>query len=338
MFRKLFVVFLTLGLILTAGYSSQRRGDIPYATLEKAYANQESEFLNLSDGLRIHYQDEGPENADAIVLVHGFSASLHTWGAWVEDLKQTHRVVRIDLPGHGLSRCAETGGIGINQFVAVVDDVTEQLGLDKFTIAGSSMGGATAWNYALAHPSKLEGLVLVGASGWPASAEDAQNSPFIFKLLEHSAARNLVKDLDLTSMIRSALHDSFANPSLVTDDMVERYSALSRAPCHRDAILELTVEREDRPVASNQIFQGLNLPTLILHGEQDNLVPVSGGKKFLNAIDGATAHFYPGVGHLPHEEISSETLIDLRSFLDFNQPSRSGADGAPIEMVLAEDG
>jgi pimeloyl-ACP methyl ester carboxylesterase len=315
MFRSLVAIVVTLTIVLGAGWFAMRRADIPYDRLESLYAGSDSEFMPLGDDVRIHYRDVGPRDGKVLVLVHGFSASLHTWEPWIKHLARDYRVVALDLPGHGLSRCFADEPAGIGQFVDVIDRVTGQLGIEHFTLAGSSMGGHTAWNYALAHPEKLDGLVLVDASGWPSTEDEAKSSPIVFKLLANPVARNVMKDLDMSGLIRSGLEDSFSDTTRVTDAMVERYAALGRAPCHREAILGLMTRRGDRRDASDAVLAPITTPTLILQGAADNLVPAAHGEKFHAAIAGSTFKLYADVGHLPQEEVPAESLADLRAFL-----------------------
>lgn len=309
-----------------------RRPDIPFDTLEAAYANAESRLAVAGENRRIHYRDQGPEDAPVLVLVHGFSASLHTWTPWARRLSDDYRIVSLDLPGHGLTRGFDPETVGIDVFVESIDTVADELDLEQFTLIGSSMGGNTAWSYALQRPERLEGLVLVAASGWPRSDEEMKSRPFVFRLLENRLGRAIVKDLDMSSMIRSGLEDSFADPSLVTDAMVERYSALSRAPGHREALLRL-VSLSDRNLATPEKMQALDLPVLVMQGDKDNLVPPRHGKAFAEAIPGAKLLWYENVGHLPQEEIASRSAADLRDFLESRvyppTPVESETTGAP---------
>ena len=315
MLKNIIGILAIIFAVLAVGWLAMKRSDIPYETLEIAYANDASEFILLDDGLKVHYRDEGLIDGPTIVLVHGFSASLHTWEGWVSDLKSDHRVISLDLPAHGLTGAPENYPMGIDQFVKVVHELTNYLGTEQFAIAGSSMGGATGWAFAQDHPEKVEGLILVGASGWPSSEDDKANEPFVFKLLANPTARWLIKDLDMTSLILSGLQDSFVDQSFVTNDMVNRYSSMSRAPGHRSAILRLMSDPSARRDATAEIMSGFTMPTLVMHGVQDNLVPVSAGRKFGTTIPGAEMIAYEDVGHLPQEEITDQTLADLRKFL-----------------------
>lgn len=316
MFTRFLAVLITLGVILFAGWMTLRRDDISYDRLEKIYASADSRYLALGEDVRIHFRDLGPRDAPVIVLVHGFSASLHTWEPWVTDLRRDHRVISLDLPGHGLSRCIDNDEIGMAQFVDVIDRLTRALKVERFTLIGNSMGGAAAWNYALSHPDRLDALVLVDASGWPQTGEDGKGRPLVFRLLDIPLARAAMKDLDLSSLIRSGLQDSFADPAFVTDEMVDRYASLARAPCHREALLSLSAGRDSRSPATAERLSAIAAPTLVMHGAEDNLIPASHGERFAAAIPGAELKLYPDVGHLPQEEIAAQSVADLRAFLN----------------------
>ena len=313
MLRRTLAVGLTIVAVLAAGWLALRRADIPYDTLEMVYAPPDSQFMTLDDGLKVHFTDTGPQDRSAIVLVHGFSASLHTWEAWKTDLELDYRIITLDLPGHGLSRADDPSAANIDRFVEVVHAVTQQLGVEQFTLAGNSMGGNTAWQYALAHPETLDGRGLVAASGWPEEADEGDDSPFIFTLLSNPIARAVLKDLDMTSLTRSGLESSYADPAFVTDELVERYVALSRAPGHRATLLAIMAG--DRVLATPETVSQISVPTLMIWGREDNLVPVSGAQKFGDAITGSQVIIYDNIGHLPQEEHAAQSIADLRAFM-----------------------
>ena len=313
MLRRLLTVLIIFLLILAAGWLALRRADIPYQSLEKVYTSPSSEFLTLSDGLKIHYRDEGKRDAGVLVLTHGFGASLHTWEPWVERLGDRYRIVSLDLPGHGLSRSPDNDKMDPGYFGEAIAEMTAQMDIDKFVLVGNSMGGATAWQFALEYPDRLEGLVLVAASGWP-SAEDDE-PPLIFRLLGNPVARALLKDLDTSALVKSGLEGSFVDQGFVTDDMIERYVSLARAPGHREGILAMSTQRDDRVTATEDLVGRITVPTLILHGREDNVVPVEGAGKFAAGIAGSEQIIYDGVGHLPQEEIADRSAVDLHDFL-----------------------
>ena len=121
----------------------------------------------LANGIELDVVDEGPRDAPAIVLLHGSNADLHTWQAWVDGLRGDYRVIRFDQRGHGLTGPGARDSYALEDFVADLDLVVDELGLERFVLGGNSMGGWIAAGYAMEHPGRLDGLVLVDAAGAP---------------------------------------------------------------------------------------------------------------------------------------------------------------------------
>lgn len=308
-----------LVVLAVVGWFALRTPDIPYAELERKYANAESEYMGVPGGIRAHYRDQGNPDGPVLVMVHGFSASLHTWEPWVERLGNDYRIVTLDLPGHGLTRAPEGYQPSIQGYADFVNTVTERLGLHDFTLIGSSMGGATSWVYALEHQEKLNGLVLVGAAGWPETREESDQGPAVFKLLANPVGRAVLGRLDSTEMVRGGLRSAFEpTPDMADDAMVERYVDLARAPGHRDIIFGLMTSYQERPVATEEKLAALSVPTLVMHGDTDNLVPANHGEKFNQAIPGSTLIMYEKTGHVPMEQIADKSAADLRAWLEAN--------------------
>lgn len=303
-------------LVLGGAYFALKRPDVPYETLTTEYANQASQFIDLPGGIRMHFRDQGPSTpAPTLLLIHGFSASLHTWEPWVERLSGDYRIISLDLPGHGLTSAPAGYQASIEAFRDAVHAFVTARGIERFSIAGSSMGGNVAWQYALAHPEQVESLILVGASGWPDTRAEAQDEPTIFKLLRNPVLGPLMRDLDNTQLARQGLQASFYDPSLATDEMVQRYVRLARAPGHRDILLQITLGFRERNYATTERLAGITMPTLILHGDTDRLVPVEHGRQFHEAIAGSQFVEYAQTGHIPHEERAEESAMAVRQFL-----------------------
>lgn len=288
--------------------------DIPYPTLEARYASPASRYMDLPGDLRVHYRDEGPRDAPAVVLVHGFAASLHAWEPWVQRLSPDYRVVSLDLPGHGLTRAPEDYQASGDRSVAVVDQLTRRLGVERFVLGGNSMGGGVAWNYALAHPDRLRGLVLVDAAGWPDPARDRRDAPMVFKLLANPVGRYVLRNTDPALMAERGLKQAYGDERLVTDALVTRYVELARAPGHR-AIL--TGGRGGAgKVVTPETFRAIRTPTLVMTGEKDALIPAAHARGFAGAIPGAKLVVYPEGGHVPMEQLPDRSAADLKAFLE----------------------
>ncbi|UAL10689.1 alpha/beta fold hydrolase [Caulobacter segnis] len=306
--RGLATALLLIVVLATVGWLLMRRPDIPYATLEARYGYADSRYMDLPDGVRAHYRDLGPRDAPVIVLVHGFAASTHAWDGWAKPLSQDYRVVMLDLPGHGLTRTSDHYVFGPDSLEAAVDGVTRGLGLTRFTLVGHSMGGEVAWTYALDHADRVQRLVLIDAAGWP---NEGLGGGMVFKFLSNPVGRRVLKEIEIRPLMTQALRSAYVDPKLVTPALVERYVALGRAPGHRDIMLG----QRPRRVASAPDLSAVHVPTLIVFGQEDRVIPPADGQKFRQAIPGATLILYPGVGHVPMEQIPERSVSDLKAWL-----------------------
>lgn len=315
----LLVIVGVIALLLTGGYFALKRPDIPYQTLAVRYENSASRYVDLPGGVRMHYRDQG--EGPTLLLIHGFSASLHTWEPWVERLATgedrigDYRIISIDLPGHGLTRAPAGYQASIEVFRDVVAEFVRSQSLQRFAIAGSSMGGNVAWEYALAHPARVEALILVDSSGWEETREEFADEPTIFKLLRNPVIGPLMRDLDNTRLIRQGLEASFGDPEFVDRAMVQRYSELARAPGHRDILLQMTLGFRSRNYATPERLAPLRMPVLILSGDQDRLVPPDHARQFHDAIAGSELVMFEGIGHIPQEEAPDQSAMAVHEFL-----------------------
>jgi pimeloyl-ACP methyl ester carboxylesterase len=309
--------FLVLGLavLLAGAYLALRRPDIPFKTLEAKYANSASRYLDLPSGVHMHYRDQGNAKGPVLVLVHGFSASLHTWEPWVGLLGGQYRIITLDLPGHGLTRAPADYQPSIDAYADLVAQATARLNAPRFVLAGNSMGGGVAWNLATRYPERLNGLVLVDSAGWPHEGANAR-TPLAFKLLRFPIARALGQQLDTSPIVAAGLKDAFHNKALVDQAMIDRYVELGRGEGHRALIMRLQTGRKPMTVDQAKALLGtIKIPTLVMHGQDDALIPVADGKALAGTIPGASLILYPDTGHIPMEEKAAQSAADLDAWL-----------------------
>lgn len=317
MFRSMRLIILGLAALCLSACVA---GDIPYEELEARYGNEASRYLDLPNGLRVHYRDQGsPDAPVTLVMVHGFAASLHAWEPWVARLEGDYRLVSLDLPGHGLTRAPEGYQSSPEGQVEVVDALAAELGLPPFVLAGNSMGGGVAWRYALAHPEKVRGLVLVNAAGWPQSAEGegeggGDSRPMVFKLLENPLGRSLLRNLDPRPLAGRGLRQAYGDEALVTPELIDRYVELARAPGHR-AILTDPRRRGGGEAVTPETFAAIRVPTLVMVGALDQVIPAERGAGFAQGVPGARLITYADGGHVPMEQLPDRTAEDLRAFV-----------------------
>jgi pimeloyl-ACP methyl ester carboxylesterase len=307
------LALIGLAALLAGGaYFALKRADIPYETLAARYESAASRYVDLPGGVRMHYRDEGQTAGPTLLLIHGFSASLHTWEPWAVRLGDRYRILSLDLPGHGLTRAPAGYQASMEAFRDAVAEFARSQGLTRFALAGNSMGGNVAWEYALAHPDQVEGLILVDSSGWPQTS--GINSPML-ELMRNPTLRPVLRDLDNSNMFRQGLGNSFANPALADDAMITRYSELSRAPGHRDILVQLTLGFGARNHATAERLAPLSMPVLILWGDQDRLIPPEHAQLFHEAIPQSELVMLENVGHIPQEEAADESAAAVDEFL-----------------------
>lgn len=292
------------------------RPDIPYETLEQRYAVATSRYADLPGGFRAHYRDDGPRDAPVVVLVHGFGDSFLSWEGWIKVLARDYRVITVDLPGHGLTRAPKGYAPSAADQVKFVTDLVKAAGVDRYAIAGSSMGGGVAWRTALADKDNVWSLILVDAAGWP----NASSAPptFAFKLLTSPVGRFYLETAETRPITSESLKANFVNTVIVTPAFVERWVAVQRAPGHRPILMQAL--GGDASPATAETLAGISAPTLVLWGEQDKMLEVRSAHRFAEAIPGAKLITYPDVGHLPQLEIPEKSVEDARVFLQSTRP------------------
>lgn len=281
--------------------------DRPRAELEAHWLASPSDLVELA-GTRVHVRDEGPRDAPAIVLLHGFGSSLQTWDAWAAALRDRRRVLRIDLPGHGLSGPDSSGDYSDARSHAILDALLDARGLSRVALVGHSIGGRIAWSYAAARPARVERLVLVAPDGFASPGFEYGRAPDVPAVL---AAMRWVLP---RAALRANLEPAFGDPSRLTDALVDRYHALLLAPGNRDAMLSRmrqTVLQDPVPRLSR-----IDVPVLLLWGERDALIPPANAGDYLKALRHADLATLPGVGHVPQEESPAASARIVSDWLD----------------------
>lgn len=284
--------------------------EIPFAELQLEYGLPASHTFEPLPGLTVHYTDEGRRDGRVILLVHGFAASVHAWRPWVERLSDAYRIVAIDLPGHGLTQTPDGYRATLEGNAGLVDALAQHLQIDSFVIAGNSMGGAVSLAYAMAHPEKLDGLVLVCSAGWPS---EGGGPPGAFGLLNNDIGRFFLKLVDPKLVIPEGLRSAYLDETLVTDDVIDRYTDLALGAGHRDVLL--TQRSRPEPPWTPETFRDISTPTLVMVGARDAVIPPANSRAFAQTIPNAYLVTYPDGGHLPMEQLPDETARHLRAFI-----------------------
>ena len=302
---------LLLLISLAAAVAWSWAPDRPLADLKPRWALPPSEFLAI-DGMLVHLRDQGPRDDPApIVLLHGTSASLHTWEGWVAALQTKHRVISLDLPGFGLTGPFPDGDYRMAHYSAFLAHVLDQLQVPRAVVAGNSFGGQLAWQFALDHPQRVERLVLVDAAGYP---RNATSIPIGFRLAQIPALAPLMANLLPRQMIEASIRNVYGDPSKVSDELIDRYYELTLRAGNREALRQRFIQAE-----AGQGFTRiaeLKVPTLIIWGGRDELIPPDNAERFKRDIQGSRLVLFDDLGHVPQEEDPSRTVAVLMGFLE----------------------
>ena len=312
LFRKSLVALaVLLAATFVAALAVTWAPDRPVAALRARWAPPPSQFLDLY-GQSVHYRDEGPrDDPSPIVLIHGTSASLHTWEGWARVLAPQRRVISMDLPGFGLTGPAPTNDYRIESYTRFVLGVADALRVQRFVVAGNSLGGEIAWHVAAAAPARVERLVLVDAAGY---AFTPKSIPIGFRLARNPALHWTTEHTLPRAVVASSVRNVYGDPSRVTDALVDRYYELTLREGNRAALARRFAQSV--PGADTGLLRTLHLPTLILWGARDRLIPPEHAEQFHRDIAGSQLIMYDGLGHVPHEEDPARTVADVLRFLD----------------------
>lgn len=303
-------LLLAVVVLVAIGVASAWAPDRDVASLQAKWAPAPSQFVEVM-GMQVHLRDEGPrDDPRPIVLLHGTSASLHTWDGWADALKGQHRVIRMDLPGFGLTGPMPDNNYQLTRYVEFVAALMDKLGVPQAVVAGNSFGGNLAWKLAVDQPQRVSRLILVDAAGYP---YDPKSVPVGFKIAQIPWLRPVMRNVLPRRMIESSVRNVYGDPGKVTPALVDRYYELTLRAGNRQALGERFRQSPGGQYAAQ--IPSVKQPTLILWGGQDHLIPPDNAEHFQRDIAGSRLVVFDGLGHVPHEEDPATTVAAVRSFL-----------------------
>lgn len=279
--------------------------DIPKEILEKKYAQSPSQFIDIENA-RVHYRDEG--TGPVLVLLHGIFSSLHTWDGWVKELSGKYRIIRLDLPAHGL-----TGPVGFSysrkDYTRFLHSFFEKLNLKKIHLAGNSLGGYFSWAYTLYHPENVKKLILLNSVGFN------KKIPIAIQLFTVPVLGYFTERITYKFIFSYLIKGVYGNQKKLTLDTSDRYYDLILYPGNRTAYRKLIYILGEEMSEGPRGLENITAPVLIMWGEKDSWIPVSNSKKFSSSLRNSKLIIYGQAGHIPMEEIPVETARDADRFL-----------------------
>ena len=295
--------------------------DIPKNEIISKHAKGASDFLELADGSKIHFRDEGNKDGKTLLLVHGFNGSLFNYEPLVPYLSDNYRIISLDLPAHGLTGAVESDLYSHKAYQNVIEEVVKILEVNKFYFVGHSMGGMIAWRYALDNLDQLNGLIIIGSAffGNEQEFEDFQNinaPPLAFELIESKFFIRLLEFITPRILVKEGISQSVYNQSIVTDELIDQFHDIILMEGTRVAVGRLAEVHEDDFIANPLDLRKIIIPSLIIHGEEDNLVDMRFIDHFIEQIPNVNFISYPKTGHMIPMEEPHQLSEDIKEFIN----------------------
>jgi pimeloyl-ACP methyl ester carboxylesterase len=297
------IAFAVAGLATYAYWRTLRPPDpVDAAAL---YMTADDRMMEIA-GAKVRVRIEGPDDALAIILMHGFIYSLESWDAWAAALKSDYRVVRFDLLGHGLSGPDAEERYSPQERAEFLGEVMDALGVERAIIGGNSLGGLAAWRFAATAPDRVDALILVSPGAYPTNGvenEPLPPPPQVEAFLRTAA----------DPAVAFTLGNIYADKADVTPERIKLVGTMMRQEGNGEAFVK-SIKEFSLPDPEPMLAK-ITAPTLIFWGAEDRVMPVDHGERLARAIANARLIIYPGVGHVPHEEEPEKSVAALRAFL-----------------------
>ena len=311
------MVALVVGLLVAAVVYR----DHPVAEVEKRWAKPPSRFV-IVDGVRLHYREEG--SGPPVVLLHANYASLFMWEPWAEALKDRYRVIRVDLPAHGLTGPEPSGDYSLQRIQSLFEKFVDARGLERFVVVGTSIGGTVAMRYAADHPERIERLVMIS----PGSLEP--------RVRGRTTPANVPKIADLLAWVTPRaftaylLRNDYGDPTRVTDAVIDEWYEMWMREGNRQAMIDLLRQYVSGGVEAK--IRSIRVPVLLMWGERNKRVPLSLAYETRALLENSPVvqlEVLPGIGHMLVQEAPQQSAAVIRRYLDTPLELKTAASVSP---------
>ncbi len=303
-----------------------RPADVSFDEVRNSIPNSEYSHFADVDGVRVHYQEKGV--GSPLILIHGFTSSTYSWKDVFEPLSKNFRVIAVDLKGFGFSSKPD-GDYTRRAQAVLVGHLLDQLKIDKAWFCGHSMGGEVALNLVLQNPARVAGLILIDSAGVAVKGGGSLAPGY---LLVPVVGRVLMA-FALTSdkLVREGLEKSFFDDSKVTAERVAYYHRPLKSRGGQLAALRARTQFAQLPVEAE--VGRITVPTLIIWGAEDELIPLEAGHKLNAAIKGSQLVVFEQCGHAPQEEMPDRALAEITKFIEIQNARQTPASSAVRERL-----
>lgn len=286
------------------------RGTVPAHDL----ADGDSDFVNIN-GLEIHIRKMG-QGEPVFLMLHGFASSLYTWHAIMDSLSHIGTVIAYDRPGFGLSERPLTWH-GQNPYSAAAQvdlaaSILNYYGVQQVVVMGNSAGGAIAMQMALDQPERVSALILVD----PAVYHGGNIPGWLKVLLKTPQMRylGLFAARQVLSRGRGMINLAWHDPGRITPEIQENYLKPFKVANWDKSLWEFTLA--SRPIGLAHRLGEVDLPCLIITGDDDRIVPARDSLRLSRGIPNSQIAIIENAGHVPHEEQPGLFLEAVFRFLN----------------------
>lgn len=273
--------------------------------IERGHAGLDVATLQVDDIHWSYLRNDWQADRPTLVLLHGFSADNNNWPRFIGELGDGYNILAPDLPGHGASTADLKLAYDIDTQSRRLLSLLTALGVEKFHIAGNSMGGAIAAHAAWLAPGHVLSLGLIDAAG-----VHKHPSELDARIQEGKNPLVIRQQGDLDTVLAWAM----AKPPFMpwpVKSVMER-QGLARTALNDRIFADL---RRDNSIDQSKILPEVVAPTLVLWGDQDRLLNVANAAEFASLMPDARIVIMPGIGHMPMLEDPAESARIYREFL-----------------------
>jgi len=272
-------------------------------------------------GHRVSYRQAG--SGPVVVLIHGITGSSDTWLDTIEELSEHHTVVAPDMLGHGES-AKPRGDYSLGAYASGIRDLLAALGHDRASVVGHSLGGGVAMQMAYQFPERVERLALVSSGGLGREvnillrAAVLPGSEIVLPLL---TARPL---MELTNGIAGVAGRLGLRPGADMEEMWRGFSSLCDVEARAAFIHTLRGIIDpggQRVSATDRLYLAAEMPSLIVWGERDPVIPFRHGLRANEAMPGSRLVSFPKAGHFPHRDNPRRFTRALLDFMEETDPA-----------------
>jgi pimeloyl-ACP methyl ester carboxylesterase len=291
-------------------YGQRQLLDQYHRLVHDSYSERLPEQRMILDGVELCYSDMGDKSKPPLVLVHGLGSDLQIFRWNARCWASKHRVIAIDLPGHGQSEKADID-YTMGLYVRVIQRFLDRLEIKRTHLLGYSMGGLVSTLFAAQFPDRIRRLVLLAPAGYRKGKKPLETLRRVSRAMRNPLYP-LFRERFLRSQFKSFYHSFTPEIDLLFEETLAG-SGRRDYLCWLRAVGASLESITRNP--SNELYSQIKAQTLILFGEQDRIVPVEGGFVMARTMPHANIRLYPNCGHSLVIEARDKVTQDVLSFL-----------------------